>query len=68
MSDPTSAAGAAQPVSRLLPEAEPMDVQDIRDALVIRERDLFLLTDKRGEVPEGNISGHGFYFADTRYL
>lgn len=68
MSDLESAAGAPQPVVRLLPEAEPMDVQDIRDALVIRERDLFLLTDKNGEVPEGNMNGHGLYFADTRYL
>ena len=45
-----------------------MDVQDIRDALVIRERDLFLLTDKTGEVSAGNINGYGLYFADTRYL
>src|ERR1700686_1082773 len=58
----------ARPVDRLLPEAESMDVQDIRDALVIRERDLFLLTDKSGEVPEGNLNGYGLYFADTRYL
>ncbi|MEX0682472.1 MAG: amylo-alpha-1,6-glucosidase [Dehalococcoidia bacterium] len=68
MSDPKPAGGAAQPARRLLPEAEPMDVQDIRDALVIRERDLFLLTDKTGEVPADNINGHGLYFADTRYL
>lgn len=45
-----------------------MDVQDIRDALVIRERDLFLLTDKAGEVPAGNTNGFGLYFADTRHL
>lgn len=45
-----------------------MEVQDIRDALVIRERDLFLLTDEAGEVPEGNINGYGLYFGDTRYL
>ncbi len=45
-----------------------MEVQDIRDALVIRERDLFLLTDNAGEVPEDNINGYGLYFADTRYL
>jgi glycogen debranching enzyme len=45
-----------------------MEVQDIRDALVIRERDLFLLTDKAGEVPEGNISGYGLYYRDTRHL
>ncbi|HEU4759178.1 MAG TPA: glycogen debranching N-terminal domain-containing protein [Dehalococcoidia bacterium] len=51
-----------------LPEAEPMAVQDIRDALVIRERDIFLLTDRAGEVPPGNINGYGLYYADTRYL
>ncbi len=45
-----------------------MEVQDIRDALVIRERDLFLLTDKAGEVPAGNINGYGLYYGDTRYL
>src|SRR5947208_1147658 len=52
----------------LLPEAEPMAIQDIRDALVIRERDLFLLTDIAGQVPRGNINGYGLYFEDTRYL
>ena len=34
-----------------------MAVQDIRDALVIRERDLFLLTDPSGQVPRGNRNG-----------
>jgi glycogen debranching enzyme len=52
----------------LLPEAEPMAIQDIRDALVIRERDLFLLTDIAGQVPRGNINGYGLYYEDTRYL
>ncbi len=52
----------------LLPEAEPMAIQDIRDALVIRERDLFLLTDIAGQVPRANTNGYGLYYADTRYL
>jgi len=52
----------------LLPEAEPMAIQDIRDALVIRERDLFLLTDIGGQVPRGNTNGYGLYYEDTRYL
>lgn len=52
----------------LLPEAEPMAIQDIRDALVIRERDLFLLTDVAGQVPRGNTNGYGLYYEDTRYL
>jgi glycogen debranching enzyme len=68
MSDLNSSADDARQASGLLPEAEPMDVQDIRDALVIRESDLFLLTDKAGEVPAGNTNGYGLYFADTRHL
>jgi glycogen debranching enzyme len=54
--------------AEFLPEAEPMSIQDIRDALVIRERDLFLLTDTAGQVPRGNTNGYGLYFQDTRYL
>ena len=68
MSDSEPVGATEQPASRLLPEAEPMDVQDIREALVIRERDLFLLTDKTGEVPAGNVNGYGLYFADTRHV
>ena len=45
-----------------------MGVQDIREALVIRERDLFLLTDQAGQVPPGNVNGYGLYYTDTRYL
>ncbi len=45
-----------------------MAVQDIREALVIRERDLFLITDISGQIPAGNRDGYGFYYADTRHL
>jgi glycogen debranching enzyme len=45
-----------------------MAIQDIRDALVIRERDLFLLTDVNGQVPRGDPNGYGLYYEDTRYL
>ncbi len=45
-----------------------MAIQDIRDALVIRERDIFLLTDPSGRVPRGNTNGYGLYYHDTRYL
>lgn len=51
-----------------LPEGEPQGIQDIRDALVIRERDTFLLTDEHGNVPRGNQQGLGLYRADTRHL
>jgi len=51
-----------------LPEGEPMGIEDIRDALVIREGDTFLLTDPAGNVPRGNVQGLGLYHRDTRHL
>jgi glycogen debranching enzyme len=53
---------------RLLPEPEPMAVQDIREALVIREGDIFLLTEPGGDIHADNIHGYGLYRSDTRYL
>jgi len=45
-----------------------MGIEDIRDALVIRERSSFLLTDREGRMPPGNLQGFGIYHADTRHL
>ena len=45
-----------------------MGIEDIRDALVIRERSTFLLTDPDGNVAPGNNQGFGIYHADTRHL
>ena len=45
-----------------------MLIRDIRDALVIREGDIFLLTDTAGNVHANNPNGFGLYHADTRYL
>ncbi|HET8944876.1 MAG TPA: glycogen debranching N-terminal domain-containing protein, partial [Dehalococcoidia bacterium] len=45
-----------------------MAIQDIREAMVIRERNIFLLTDPSGQIPRGNPNGYGLYYADTRYL
>ena len=42
--------------------------QDIRETIVIKEGDLFLLTDLNGNVPRGNINGLGLYHKDTRFL
>ncbi|MGH2459144.1 MAG: amylo-alpha-1,6-glucosidase [Chloroflexota bacterium] len=42
--------------------------QDIRETIVIKEEDLFLLTDLNGNVPRGNINGLGLYHKDTRFL
>lgn len=41
---------------------------DIRDTIVIKDRDLFLLTDFDGNVPRENINALGLYFQDTRFL
>ena len=41
---------------------------DIRDAIAIKEGDLFLLTDLEGNVPPGNTNGFGLYLGDTRFL
>jgi glycogen debranching enzyme len=45
-----------------------MGIEDIRDALIIREHAAFLLTDTDGNVPRGNEQGLGIYRADTRHL
>jgi glycogen debranching enzyme len=53
---------------RMLPEGEARVIEDIRDALIIREDGLFLLTDPDGDIPLNNDSGFGLYHNDTRYL
>jgi glycogen debranching enzyme len=49
-------------------EAEPLAIEDIRDALVIRESGSILLTDKDGQMRRGNRSGLGLCRDDTRHL
>jgi glycogen debranching enzyme len=41
---------------------------DRMDYRVIKENDLFLMTDKTGDIPAGNEAGHGLYTKDTRFL
>ena len=53
---------------RMLPEGEARVIEDIRDALVIRDDELFLLTDADGKVSADNRSGFGLYHDDMRYL
>ena len=52
----------------MLPQGEARVISDIRDALIIREDGLFLLTDPDGDIPLNNDSGFGLYHNDTRYL
>lgn len=42
--------------------------RDIRDATLVKERDLFLLADLEGNVPIGDANGFGLYYRDTRFL
>jgi len=46
----------------------PPSARDIRDATLIKERDVFLLTDIEGNAPLGNSNGFGLYLRDTRFL
>jgi glycogen debranching enzyme len=48
--------------------AAPPAPRDIRETLVVKEGDLFFLTDVEGNVPERNPNGLGLYLADTRFL
>jgi glycogen debranching enzyme len=45
-----------------------LGAQDIRDTIVIKSQDLFLLSDLTGNVPRDNPNGLGLYYQDTRYL
>lgn len=38
------------------------------DYRIIKENDLFLMTDKNGDIPENDVSGQGLYTRDTRFL
>ncbi len=51
-----------------LAKGEPIGIEDIHDALVIREAEHFLFMDQSGNVPVGNDRGLGLYHADTRHL
>ena len=65
---PESRARAHAATWRMLPQGEARVIADIRDALIIREDGLFLLTDPDGDIPLNNDSGFGLYHNDTRYL
>jgi glycogen debranching enzyme len=43
-------------------------VVDIRDVQVIKDDRTFLVTDRMGNVPEGNSAALGLYHRDTRFL
>lgn len=48
--------------------AKPQPVTDIRDVQVIKHDRAFFLSDRLGDVPEGNRAALGLYYRDTRFL
>ena len=52
----------------LFSQGEPVAVADIREAIVIKEGNLFLMADCDGNLPPGEDRGYGLYLGDTRYL
>ena len=52
----------------MLTQPRPAPVTSLADALVIKNEDLFFLTEADGQVPIRNGHGLGLYFHDCRYL
>jgi glycogen debranching enzyme len=48
--------------------AKPQPVTDIREGQVIKHDRVFFLSDRFGDVPEGNQAALGLYHQDTRFL
>lgn len=52
----------------LMPQGEPIALANIQDALIIKENNVFLMTDQEGNLPPDSCEGYGLYKDDTRYL
>ena len=53
---------------RVLTKATPSVTRSIADAVVLKDGDLFFLTQPDGQVPAGPGQGFGLYYHDCRYL
>lgn len=53
---------------RVLNKMGPSIVRSIADAIVIKEQDIYFLTEPGGNVPLGEGHGFGLYYHDCRYL
>ncbi len=58
----------SEPVPATIAVQAPPAAQDIRDTTLVKERDLFMLSDLEGNVPLGSTNGFGLYHGDTRFL
>jgi len=47
---------------------DPFFVRSIADALVLKDRDLFMVTDRSGNVPPADGHGFGLYLHACRFL
>ncbi|MDI1448836.1 glycogen debranching N-terminal domain-containing protein [Polyangium sp. 6x1] len=65
--DPSPTPQTNQPAGIISLDAPP-SARDIREATLLKEGDLFLLTDAEGNVPRKNREGYGLYLGDTRFL
>lgn len=68
MASPTSDREAAAITPATIAVHAPLAAQDIRDTTLVKERDLFMLSDLEGNVPLGSSNGFGLYHGDTRFL
>jgi len=53
---------------KVVSQPSPSIVPSIADAIVVKERNLFFLTQADGSVPIGIRHGFGLYYNDCRYL
>ncbi len=53
---------------RVLTQGTSSVVESIADAIVIKDGDLFFLSERGGDVPAGGDHGYGLYHHDCRYL
>jgi glycogen debranching enzyme len=53
---------------RLLTQGTPSVTASIADAVVLKNKRVYLLTKPDGSIPEGDNHGYGLYYGDCRYL
>ncbi|HZR47482.1 MAG TPA: glycogen debranching N-terminal domain-containing protein, partial [Candidatus Manganitrophaceae bacterium] len=53
---------------RVLTKRSPSIVRSIADAIVVKDEELYFLSERNGRVPLGNTHGFGLYYHDCRYL
>lgn len=53
---------------QILTQHEPSMIRRSTDAVILKQGELFLLTDECGDVPWGLPHGLGLFFRDCRYL